>query len=94
MDLKKRRTFSSEFKAKVAIESLKERLTTEEICKKYEIHPTQLLSWKKAFIENANMVFEADIKQKKSPKDDIVQQLYAQIGELKVANDWLKKKLL
>jgi len=94
MDLKKRRTFSSEFKAKVAIESLKERLTTEEICKKYEIHPTQLLSWKKAFIENANMVFEADTKQKKSPKDDIVQQLYAQIGELKVANDWLKKKLL
>ena len=94
MDLKKRRTFSSEYKAKVAIESLKERLTTEEICKKYEIHPTQLNAWKKSFKDNASVVFDAESKPKIDDKEALIQQLYAQIGELKVANDWLKKKLL
>lgn len=94
MNLKKRRTFSSKFKAKVALESLQERLTTEEICKKYEIHPTQLNAWKKSFKDNASVVFEAESKQKKDTNEALIQQLYAQIGELKVANDWLKKKLL
>jgi transposase-like protein len=89
----KRRNFSAEFKAKVALEAVREQLTIEAICKKHELHPSQVNTWKKAFISNASAVFE---QEKQSPVVDneaLIQTLYAQIGELKVANDWLKKKL-
>ncbi|NCC70609.1 hypothetical protein EOM09_03430 [bacterium] len=93
MNQKQKRKFSSDFKAKVAIEALKEHLTIEDICKKYDLHPTQVNNWKKAFKENASLIFETESKSKPEKTDDLIQQLYAQIGELKVANDWLKKKL-
>lgn len=91
MNQKQKRKFSSDFKAKVAIEALKEHLTIEDICKKYDLHPTQVNNWKKAFKENASLIFETESKSKPEKTDDLIQQLYAQIGELKVANDWLKK---
>jgi len=91
MNEKQKRKFSSEFKAKVAIEAIKEQLTIEEICKKYDLHPTQVNNWKKAFKENASIIFDTENKSKPEKTDDLIQQLYAQIGELKVANDWLKK---
>ncbi len=93
MNTKQKRKFTSDFKAKVAIEAIKERLTIEEICKKYELHPSQVNNWKKAFKENASLVFEPGNKPNTDKNHDLIQQLYAQIGELKVANDWLKKKL-
>lgn len=93
MNQKQKRKFSSDFKARVAIEAIKEHLTIEEICKKYDLHPTQVNNWKKAFKENASLVFETENKSKPDKTDALIQQLYAQIGELKVANDWLKKKL-
>lgn len=88
-----RRVFSSEFKAKVAMESIKEQMTIEAICKKFEVHPSQVNTWKQAFKQNASLIFENNNKPKFNNNDDLIQQLYAQIGELKVANDWLKKKL-
>ncbi len=94
MSKSKRRVFSSEFKTKVALDSIKEQLTTEEICKKYELHPSQVNTWKQVFKQNASLVFESNPKPKPNNDDELIQQLYAQIGELKVANDWLKKKLL
>lgn len=94
MNKQNKRIFSSEFKAKVAIETLKEQLTIVEVCKKYDLHPTQVNAWKKAFKENASVVFESENKTKPDKTEELIQQLYAQIGELKVANDWLKKKLM
>ena len=47
MEKKTRRKFSADFKAKVVIEALKERSTMEELSRKYEIHPTQINSWKR-----------------------------------------------
>lgn len=94
MNKKTKKNYSSEFKAKVAIEALKEQLTIGEICKKYDLHPTQVNAWKKAFREKASVVFETESKSKPDKNDELIQQLYAQIGELKVANDWLKKKLM
>ena len=89
-----RRKFKSDFKAKVAIECIREQKTIEEICKQYELHPTQVNLWKKEFLANAASVF--DKENKVSTKDDTdkkLQELYAQIGQLKVENDFLKKKL-
>jgi transposase len=88
----KRRKFSSEFKAKVVLEALKERETLESLAKKYELQPTQISTWKNQAMSNFSKVFSQESTLDKSKEVD-TQLLYAQIGELKVANDFLKKKL-
>ena len=90
-----RRKFSPEFKTKVVLEALKERDTLEHLGHKYELHPNQISLWKREFLANASLVFEYD--QKPAARDENAidpEKLYAQIGQLKVENDWLKKKLL
>lgn len=94
MEKKSRRKFSASFKAKVVIEALKERSTIEQIAKKYELHPNQITSWKRDFLANAEAVFESSGESDQSKTAADTEKLYAQIGQLKVENDWLKKKLL
>jgi transposase-like protein len=89
-----RRKFTAEFKSKVCIEAIKERHPIEALAKKYELHPTQINTWKKDFLQNSSAVFQKDGKAEVDDKEQLIQALYAQIGELKVANDFLKKKLL
>ncbi len=88
-----RRKFSQEFKTKVVLEALKERETIESLAKKYELHPTQISTWKALALENFKKVFSTDNVKEKEPSID-PEKLYAQIGQLKVENDFLKKKLL
>lgn len=90
---KARKKFNPAFKAKVAIEALREQHTLPELAIKYELHPTQITEWKKLLVSNSDQIFN-----KGNPIKDQVQQekdmdeLYKQIGQLKVENDWLKKK--
>jgi transposase len=95
MEKRIRRKFTADFKTKVVIEALKERSTIEELARKYELHPNQISTWKKEFLEKAAGVFgnAETASQDQHQKDEIVEKLYAQIGQLKVENDWLKKKL-
>ena len=88
----KRRKFSKDFKAKVVLESLKERETLESLAKKYELLPGQITTWKAQAMENFSKVFSKDSSDEKD-KDVETQILFAQIGQLKVENDFLKKKL-
>jgi transposase-like protein len=88
---KSRRKFTAQFKAKVAIEALKERETLGELAKKYEIHPNQISQWKREFLENADKAFTGP-KDKSEDQTD-VKELFQQIGQLKVENDFLKKNL-
>lgn len=85
-----RRKFSKEFKAKVVLESLKERETLESLAKKYELLPTQISAWKAQALQNFDQVFSGDKPEKKEKSID-VEKLYSQIGQLKVENDFLKK---
>lgn len=55
-----RRKFSSEFKAKVRIEALKEQQTIEALSKKYDLHPTHFNNWKREFLTNSAAVFKKD----------------------------------
>jgi transposase-like protein len=87
-----RRKFSNEFKTKVVLESLKERETLESLAKKYELLPTQISAWKAQALQNFGQVFTSDKPDKKENAVDI-DKLYSQIGQLKVENDFLKKKL-
>ncbi len=95
MSTTSRRKFSAEFKSKVCLEALKEQQTIEALAKKYDLHPTQINTWKKEFLQNSAVVFEKEGNgSSPNEKDQLIQALYAQIGELKVANDFLKKKLV
>ena len=86
-----RKKYSSEFKAKVAIEAIKGERTVSEISQIFEIHPAMITRWKTMFLESAPNIF-AD-KRSKTNKDKVcVDDLYKEIGVLKVERDFLRKK--
>ena len=93
MTKRSRRKFTSDFKAKVVLEALKERSTIEELARKYELHPTQINTWKKEAVANMSAVFGADKDEGAADHEKQTEKLYAQIGQLKVENDFLKKNL-
>lgn len=90
MTKQSRRKFSASFKAKVALEAIKNEKTLAELSKQFEINAVMISRWKSDFLENMSMVFDRDGDDKKDDQVD-VEKLYAQIGQLKVENDFLKK---
>jgi transposase len=93
MTKKSRRKFSADFKAKVVVEALRERSTIEELARKYELHPTQINTWKKEAVAKMSTVFGADKVDDAADYEKQTEKLYAQTGQLKVENDFLKKNL-
>jgi len=91
MEKKSRRKFSAAFKAKVVIEALRERSAIEQLAKKYELHPNQITNWKQEFLANAEAAFVSARESDASKSVVETEKLYAQIGQLKAENDWLKK---
>ena len=84
-----RRKFNSSFKAKVALEAIKGQQTLAELAKKFELSQVVISRWKAEFLANAGSVFD---KAGKSDEPEVdTQELYAQIGQLKVENEFLKK---
>ena len=88
-----RRQHSPSFKAKVALEALRGEKTIAELASQYEIHPSQIMQWKKTLAEEAAGIFDKGWSKK--PKDDkaLINQLYQQIGHLKVEKDFLEDSL-
>lgn len=84
-----RRKFAPAFKAKVALEAVKNQQTLAELAKKFEVNPVMISKWKTEFLENMGTAFEKDAVEEKDSVD--TQELYAQIGQLKVENEFLKK---
>ncbi len=85
-----RKHYGVEMKAKVAIAAVKGEQTANEIASFYGIHPVQVTKWKRQLLEGVPQLF-ANGKQAKS-EEELLASLYQQIGQLKVENDWLKKK--
>lgn len=88
---KTRRRFSAAFKAKVAIEALKERESLTELAKRFELHPKQISQWKQEFLSKADTVFAGKKTAQKHCLGVDVDKLYNKIGRLEMERDFLKK---
>jgi transposase len=87
-----KKTFTAEFKAKVAIEALKGNKTINELTSEFEVHASQIQNWKKLLLDGSKELFSG---KKEKAEESVMQErdrLYAQVGRLAVELDWLKKK--
>jgi transposase-like protein len=89
MEKQTRRKFSAAFKAKVALEAVKNQQTLAQLAKKYELSPVVISKWKGEFLENLSATFERSDSSESQQQD--TEKLYAAIGQLKVENEFLKK---
>jgi len=93
MDQKIRRVHAPAFKAKVALEAIKEQKTIAELSSIYKVHSTQITKWKKRALEILSQGFSEKKIQQEHNDRELIQELYQQIGRLKVEVDFLKKKM-
>ncbi len=87
-----RKKYGAEFKAKVALEAIKGQRSLAEIASEFGVHPNQVAQWKKEVTDNLSGIFSGEIIRRSEEDDKLKDQLYSQIGQLKVEIDWLKKK--
>jgi len=88
-----RKKHSIKSKVKIALEAIKGEKTTAEITSTYGIHATQVNTWKKQALESIPEAFSAKRKKQENDQQELIGELYKQIGQLKVENDFLKKSL-
>lgn len=87
-----RKRHSADFKARVALEAIKENKTLNELAKEYEVHQVQISKWKKQLLEALPDAFSSRRAKSEGDEEALKATLYQQIGQLKVELDWLKKK--
>jgi transposase len=88
-----RRKHSPEFKARVALEALKDEKSIAELAHHFEVHPSQVRKWKKTLAEGAAGIFGGDGTRGRKDNEALTAQLYQEIGQLKVERDFLEGKL-
>ena len=93
MERSSRKKFSSSFKSKVALEAAKGLKTINEIASSYGLQPAQVSEWKRTLLENMSEVFEKEDHSKEKEFEKEKEDLLKIIGELKVHNEFYKKKL-
>ena len=89
---KTRKSYNSAFKAKVALEAIKKEKTIAQLSSEYGVHANQINQWKKRLLEELPEIFSKKRQKKEKDTEDLQDELYRQIGQLKVELDWLKKK--
>ncbi len=90
---RQRKTYTTEFKVKIALEAIKAQRTVNEIASHYGVHPNLVTQWKRQAIESLPDVFSSKSDQRAKESEELEAQLYQQIGQLKVELDWMKKKV-
>jgi len=87
-----RKHYSDEFKAKVGLEALEGASTVNELASKHGVHPNMILDWKRRIKEEASKLFARERDERLKNSEEQRDELFKQIGKLKVENDFLKKK--
>ena len=88
-----RKRYDSKFKAQVALEALKNQQTLGELASRYGVHPNQITQWKKRLQTEVPSIFSDRRDKAQREAQTLQDELYRQIGQLKVELDWLKKKV-
>jgi putative transposase len=79
------------YKARVALEAVRERKTVSELSSQFSVHSSQIQAWKRTVLERAPELFEGPSPAKREAAQEA--ELYEQIGRLKMELEWLKKKV-
>ncbi len=87
----KRKRYFAEFKAKVAMEALRGDLTASQLATKHGVHQTLVGEWKRQAMEGLVLVFAGRTEAKEGIREEDVEKLHAQIGQLVVERDFLAK---
>ncbi len=87
-----RKRYDGSFKARVALEAIRGERTVAEIAAMYGVHPNQIGKWKKQALDELPNIFSGRYEKREMQGKEFTDQLYQQIGQLKVELDWLKKK--
>jgi transposase-like protein len=89
---KQRKKHSPQFKAKVALAAIQNDETVAQIANRFGVHPTMVSTWKRQMLDGAADIFDKSqkVRMQAEAKTD---ELYRQIGQLKVENDFLSRKL-
>ena len=89
--MRKRRKFSAEFKARVALEALSGAYTLSELAAKHNVHPNMITKWKQKAKAELPDLFAKKGERSKTASDAEVKELHAKIGQLTIENDFLSK---
>jgi transposase len=88
---KKRRNFTAEFKARVALDALSGEHTLSELASKYGVHPNQVSQWKKQAKEQIVAGFSGKAQKAQQSDEARIKELHAKIGQLTVEKDFLQQ---
>lgn len=89
--MSKRRKFSAEFKARVALEALVGDKTLAELAAKHDVHPNMITQWKRQARESLPDLFSKRASRSEAARDTEIKELHAKIGQLTVERDFLAK---
>ena len=87
----KRKRYSAEFKARVALEALRGELTVSQLATKHGVHQTLIGDWKRQAMDGLAAVFSGKVEAKEGMREEDVEKLHAKIGQLVVERDFLAK---
>jgi len=91
--MSKRRRFTADFKARVALEALRGDRTIQEIAGRHKVHPNQVSTWKRRAVDGLGEVFSKGVDGAVRDHEAEVHDLHAKIGQLTVERDFLAKGL-